>query len=396
MNARKVYMDYNATTPLHPEVKESMRRGFELYANPSSMHEFGRTVRNQLELVRQRIAEFIGAGPEEIIYTGGGSESNNTVLKMLTCALCGGAELSPGRSEIITSAIEHPSIIQTAQHLVSMGNTIHFVKVDRNGKVDMNHFLELISERTALVSIMYANNEIGTIQDIQSLVEIAHRYGALFHTDAVQAVGKIPVDVERLGVDYLSFSAHKFYGPKGIGVLYARKGKPYYPFIHGGHQEGGRRAGTMNSLGIIGMGSAVELIKAEMQEIEERLLRLKQRLRSGITERIPDITINGHPADSLANTLNVSFHGAEGEAVLLYLDLQGIALSTGSACSSGSLEPSHVLLATGVGPELAHGSIRFSMGRETTEDEVDYVLEVLPVVIKNVRKMSTVYSGECK
>jgi len=315
---------------------------------------------------------------------------------MLTCALCGGAELSPGRAEIITSAIEHPSIIQTAQHLVSMGNTIHFVKVDRNGKVDMNHFLELISERTALVSIMYANNEIGTIQDIQSLAEIAHRYGALFHTDAVQAVGKIPVDVERLGADYLSFSAHKFYGPKGIGVLYARKGKPYYPFIHGGHQEGGRRAGTMNSLGIIGMGSAVELIKAEMQEIEERLLRLKQRLRSGITERIPDITINGHPEDSLANTLNVSFHGAEGEAVLLYMDLQGIALSTGSACSSGSLEPSHVLLATGVGPELAHGSIRFSMGRETTEDEVDYVLEVLPAVIKNVRKMSTVYSGECK
>ncbi|MEJ2664468.1 MAG: aminotransferase class V-fold PLP-dependent enzyme [Spirochaetia bacterium] len=396
MNARKVYMDYNATTPLHPEVKESMRRGFELYANPSSMHEFGRTVRNQLELVRQRIAECIGAGPEEIIYTGGGSESKNTVLKMHTSAHSGGAELPPGRSEIITSAIEHPSIIQTAQHLVSMGNTIHFVKVDRNGKVDMNHFLELISERTALVSIMYANNEIGTIQDIQSLAEIAHRYGALFHTDAVQAVGKIPVDVERLGVDYLSFSAHKFYGPKGIGVLYARKGKPYYPFIHGGHQEGGRRAGTMNSLGIIGMGSAVELIKAEMQEIEERLLRLKQRLRSGITERIPDITINGHPEDSLANTLNVSFHGAEGEAILLYMDLQGMALSPGSACSSGSLEPAHVLLATGVGPELAHGSIRFSMGRETTEDEVDYVLEVLPVVIKNVRKMSTVYSGECK
>jgi cysteine desulfurase len=408
MSQRKVYMDYNATTPLHPEVGNAMREAFELYANPSSMHEFGRTVRNRLEYIRQDIADFLGARPEEIIYTAGGSESNNTVLKMLACMQCGDGELPggrgfphdrgfpAGRTEIITSAIEHPSIIQTVEHLASMGTTVHFCRVDRYGKVDTDHLRELISEKTALVSIMYANNEIGTIQDIPELAGMAHNHGALFHTDAVQAVGKIPLDVRKLDVDYLSFSAHKFYGPKGVGVLFARKGRPFYPLIHGGHQESGRRAGTMNSLGIIGMGRAVELARREMPLLEQRLAGLKNRLKAGIMERIPDITINGHPEEALSNTLNVSFHGAEGESVLLYMDLQGIALSTGSACSSGSLEPSHVLLATGVGPELAHGSIRFSMGRETTEEEVDYVLEVLPVVIKNVRKMSTVYAGECR
>ncbi len=396
MSIRKVYMDYNATTPLHPEVGKTMREAFELYANPSSMHEFGRTVRNRLEYIRQDIAAFLGARPQEVIFTAGGSESNNTVLKMLACAQYDGGEFPGGRTEIITSAIEHPSIMQTVEYLASMGNAVHFCKVDRYGKVDVDHLLELISEKTALVSIMYANNEIGTIQDIPALSKIAHGHGALFHTDAVQAVGKIPMDVQKLDVDYLSFSAHKLYGPKGVGVLFARKGRPFYPLIHGGHQESGRRAGTMNSLGIIGMGRAVELAKQEMPLLEERLIGLKNRLKAGIMELIPDITINGHPTESLSNTLNVSFHGAEGEAVLLYMDLQGVALSTGSACSSGSLEPSHVLLATGVGPELAHGSIRFSMGRDTSEEDVDYVLEVLPVVIKNVRKMSTVYAGECR
>ncbi len=396
MSIKQVYMDYNATTPLHPEVKETLNAAFELYANPSSMHEFGRSVRNRLEHIRQSIADFIGSKPEEIIYTAGGSESNNTVLKIITCARCGGLDFGQGRSEIITTSIEHPSIIQTAQYLESLGNTVHFLRVDKYGKVDVNHFLELISEKTALVSIMYANNEIGTIQDIKALAEIAHRYGALFHTDAVQAVGKIPVNVVELAVDYLSFSAHKFYGPKGVGVLYAKKAKPFSALIHGGHQEAGRRAGTMNSLGIIGMGKAVQLMQTEMSEITPKFEKYKAKLKAGILRRIPDITFNGHPEQTLANTLNVSFHGAEGEAVLLYLDLEGIAVSTGSACSTGSLEPSHVLLATGVGPELAHGSIRFSLGRETAEEDIDYVLEKLPSVIAKVRKMSTVYSGECK
>ncbi|MBN1798519.1 MAG: cysteine desulfurase [Spirochaetales bacterium] len=396
MSKRQVYLDYNATTPLHPEVKKALHAALDLYANPSSMHEFGRSVRNRLEHVRQAIADFIGAKPEEIIYTAGGSESNNTVLKIISCARCGGLDFGQGRNEIITTSIEHPSIIQTAQHLESLGNTVHYLKVDKYGRVDVDHFLELISHRTALVSIMYANNEIGTVQDIKALTEIAHRYGAFFHTDAVQAVGKIPVNVAELDVDYLSFSAHKFYGPKGVGVLYVKKAKPYYALLHGGHQEGGRRAGTMNSLGIMGMGRAVELIRSEMEEIKQRLKNYKAKLRIEISKQIPDVTFNGHPEYNLENTLNVSFHGAEGEAILLYLDLEGIAVSTGSACSSGSLEPSHVLLATGVGPELAHGSIRFSLGRETTEDEIDYVLDKLPAVIAKVRKMSTVYSGECK
>jgi cysteine desulfurase len=391
-----VYMDYNATTPLHPEVKKSLCTAFDLYANPSSMHELGRSVRNRLEHTRQIIADFIGAKPEEIIYTAGGSESNNTVLKMITCTRCSGLDLGKDRSEIITSTIEHPSIIHTAQHLESLGNTVHYLQVDRYGRVDINNFSDLISEKTALVSVMYANNEIGTIQDIKALAEIAHSYGALFHTDAVQAVGKLCVNVAELDVDYLSFSAHKFYGPKGVGVLYVKKARPYYALIHGGHQESGRRAGTMNSLGIVGMGKAVQLVRREMEEINRRLVNYREKLKAGIFQRIPDVTFNGHPEHTLCNTLNVSFHGAEGESILLYLDLEGIAVSTGSACSSGSLEPSHVLLATGVGPELAHGSIRFSMGRGTTEGHIDYVLEKLPSVIARVRKMSTVYSGGCR
>jgi cysteine desulfurase len=393
MRNMRVYLDYNATTPLHPEVQKTMQQAFSLYANPSSMHEFGREVRNKLEYARQSIAQFIGAKAEEIIFTAGGSESNNTVLKMVAGTQRERTNLGRGRSEIITTAIEHPSILNTAQYLAASGNTVHFLNVDRYGKVDVDEFLELISEKTALVSIMYANNEIGTIQEIKTLAEITHRYGALFHTDAVQAMGKIPVDVSELGVDYLSFSAHKFYGPKGVGVLFVKKAKPYISLIHGGHQESARRAGTSNSLGIIGMGKAVELIKKEMEELSRKLSDLKKRLKKGIEELIPDVTFNGHPVNSLANTLNVSFHGAEGEAILLYLDLAGIAVSTGSACSSGSLEPSHVLLATGVDAELAHGSIRFSTGRESTAAEIDYVLEILPAVIAKVRKMSTVYSG---
>jgi cysteine desulfurase len=396
MSMKHVYLDYNATTPLHPEVKKSLSSAFDLYANPSSMHEAGRSVRNGLEHTRHGIAEFIGAGSEEIVFTAGGSESNNTVLKMITCAGRSGLDPGKGRSEIITTMIEHPSIIQTARHLESLGNTVHYLNVDLYGRVDVNHFLELVSEKTALVSVMYANNEIGTIQDIKALAEITHRYGALFHTDAVQAVGKIPVNVAELGVDYLSFSAHKFYGPKGVGILYVKRAKPYCALIHGGHQEAGRRAGTMNILGIIGMGKAVQLIRHEMDEINRRLKRLKEKLKAGILRRIPDVTFNGHPEHTLCNTLNVSFHGAEGESILLYLDLEGIAVSTGSACSSGSLEPSHVLLATGVGPELAHGSIRFSMGRETAEEHIDYVLDKLPPVIARVRKMSTVYAGGCR
>ena len=396
MNKRTVYLDYNATTPLHPEVKKSMEQAFELYANPSSMHEFGRTVRNRLEYVRQNIADFIGALADEIIFTGGGSESNNTVLKMVSCPLCSSKNIWNGRTEIITSKIEHPSMINTAQHLQSMGQKVHFIKVDQTGKVDLNHFTDTLNERTALVSIILANNEIGTIQNIKEISALVHKAGALMHTDAVQGIGKLKVDVGELDVDYLSFSAHKFYGPKGVGILYVKRTKPFYSLIHGGHQESGRRAGTMNSLAIMGMGKAVEMIKTEMNDINNIIARLKEKLKTGIEDLVPDVHYNGHPEDSLCNTLNVSFKGAEGEAILLYLDLAGIGVSTGSACSSGTLEPSHVLLATGIGPELAHGSIRFSLGRETTEEDINYVLDRLPSVIKQVRSMSTVYSGECR
>lgn len=397
MEKRSVYLDYNATTPLHPAVKATMIEAFELYANPSSLHEPGRQARNRIEIVRQDIANFLKASPEEIIFTGCGSESNNTVLKMLACPGCSKeCVCSKGRQELITTAIEHPSILHTAQYLSSIGHKVHILPVDCYGKVDLKAYQKALSERTGLVSIMFANNEIGTIQDIKLLAELAHQAGALFHTDAVQAVGRLNVDVEELGIDYLSFSGHKFYGPKGIGVLYVRKNRPFCTFIHGGHQESGRRAGTMNTLGIIGLGKALQLIREEMPEINQRLAKLKAKLKEGILAKIPDIHINGHPTDSLSNTLNVSFKGAEGESILLYLDLEGIAVSTGSACSSGSLEPSHVILATGLDAELAHGSIRFSLGRETTDEDIDYVLAKLPAIIERVRSMSTVYSGGCR
>jgi cysteine desulfurase len=396
MSEKSVYLDYNATTPLHPLVKEEMREAFDLYANPSSLHEPGRRVRNRIEQVRQTVADFLGAQPDEIIFTGGGSESNNTVLKMMICPGCTLGCIWDKRTEIITSAIEHPSVLNTVQYLASIGRKAHVLPVDDTGKIDLERFKEVISERTGLVSIILANNEIGTVQNVRAFADIAHQYGALVHTDAVQAVGKVPFTVKDLGVDYLSFSGHKFYGPKGIGILYGKRTKPFCTFIHGGHQESGRRAGTMNSLGIIGMGKALELIRVEMDEINSRVSRLKQKLQDGIKGVVPDIRVNGHPTDTLPNTLNISFTGAEGEAILLYLDLEGIAVSTGSACSSGTLEPSHVLLATGVGAELAHGSIRFSLGRETTEEEIDYVLATLPPIIERVRKMSTVYSGGCR
>jgi len=389
---RRIYMDYNATTPLHPEVKKELVDSMDLFGNPSSMHVFGREAHARIELARERCAKLIGAGTEEIIFTGGGSESNNTVLKLLRCgeACCGG--YFGERNEIITSAIEHPSVLETARALRRRGLTVHEIGVDSQGKLNMAEYAEKLSEKTALVSIMFANNEIGTIQDIETVTRLAHENGALMHTDAVQAVGKVRFKVHELGVDFLSFSGHKLYAPKGTGFLYVRSGSPYCSLIHGGHQEGGRRAGTLNNLGIIGLGKASALAMEEMDEEIERLRKLRNRLRDGIAASVPDIRINGHPTDVLPGTLNVSFIGAEGESILLYLDIEGIAVSTGSACATGSLEPSHVIMATGIGPELAHGSIRFSLGYGTTDEEIDYVLEKLPPIIERIRAMSTVYS----
>ncbi|MFC1807158.1 cysteine desulfurase family protein [Candidatus Omnitrophota bacterium] len=389
MKKREVYLDHNATTPLHPEVKKAITEALEVFGNASSLHGVGRTTKNLIEGGRSDIASFIGAKPEELIFVGSGSESNNTVLNIVSCVSPTCSPSTHARCEIVTSQIEHPCILEAASCLKDRGTTVHFIGVDRQGKVNMDELGEKVSERTALVSIMMANNEIGTIQDIKAMADIARKQGALFHTDAVQAVGKIPVDVRELDVDFLSFSAHKIYGPKGIGGLYVREGVPFCPLIRGGHQEMGRRAGTENTIGILGLAKAIDMRKKEMGPEAQRLLILKKKLSEAIEKKIPNIEHNGHPTDSLPGTLNVSFMGAEGEAMLLYLDLEGIAVSTGSACASGSLDPSHVLLSTGVGPECAHGAIRMSMGRDTSEDDIDYVIERLPQVIDKVRSISS-------
>ncbi|MGB7510028.1 MAG: cysteine desulfurase family protein [Pelodictyon phaeoclathratiforme] len=387
----KVYFDHNATTPLHPEVKKEMIEAMEMFGNPSSMHSWGREARANVEDARGKVAAFIGADEREIVFVGSGSEANNTVLSLFVCA---SSQCIPGgklRSTIITTKIEHPCVLETSECLAHRGARVKYLDVDQYGKIDLDQLAGMLGDDVGLVSVMMANNEIGTLQDIETITKMVHESGAFMHTDAVQAVGKMPVDVRKLGVDFLTLSAHKMYGPKGVGALFVKKGIPYCPLIRGGHQEFGRRAGTENTLGILGMGRAVEMRTLEMQEEEERLLHLKQVLRRGIEERIDDIHVNGHPTDALASTLNVSFMGVEGESILLYLDLQGIAVSTGSACASGSLDPSHVLLATGVNAELAHGSIRFSMGRESSMQEVEYLLDVLPPIIQRIRNMSTAY-----
>ncbi len=387
----KVYFDNNATTPLHPEVKKEMIAAMEMFGNPSSMHSYGREARANVEDARQKVAAFIGADEREIIFVGSGSEANNTVLSLFVCGTSQCIAGSKMRSTIITTKIEHPCVLETSECLAHRGVRVKYLDVDRYGKIDLDQLAGMLGDDVGLVSVMMANNEIGTLQDIEAISRMVHESGALMHTDAVQAIGKVPVDVRQLGVDFLTISAHKIYGPKGIGALFVKKGTPYCPLIRGGHQEQGRRAGTENTLGILGLGRAVEMRTLEMPEEEERLLDLKQTLKKGIEERIDDIYFNGHPTDSLASTLNVSFTGVEGEAILLYLDLEGIAVSTGSACASGSLDPSHVLLATGVDAELAHGSIRFSMGRESSMQEVEYVIDVLPPIIQRIRNMSTAY-----
>lgn len=391
MEHRTVYLDNNATTPLHPEVKKTLIEGLEIFGNPSSMHAFGREAREKIEGARKNVATFIGAAPEEILFVGSGSEANNTVLSLLRCDSTSCACALSQRPDLITTAIEHPCVLNTARNLGRNGHKVHYLEVDGYGRIDLDELARTLSPSVGLVSVMAANNEIGTIQDIREAARLTHEAGALFHTDAVQAVGKMPIDVKDLDVDFLTLSGHKIYGPKGVGALYVKQGAPYCPLILGGHQEFGRRAGTENSLGIIGLGKAVEMRALEMEAEEKRLLEMKKALKDGIAASIPDVLFMGHPEHSLPGTLNVSFAGAEGEAILLYLDLAGIAVSTGSACASGSLDPSHVIMATGVPVENAHGSIRISLGRENTMDDVAYVLEKLPPIIARIREMSTVY-----
>lgn len=383
---KPVYMDYNATTPLHPELRKHLLSDSELYANASSMHASGREARGLVEQARSQLAALIKAPrPESLIFTSGGSESNNTVFQSMAAL-----KNTQGRDTVVVSAIEHPCVLNAAAALAKKGLRVIKIPVDGRGIVDAVAYHEALDERTLLVSIMAGNNEIGTVQDIAALAASARKVGAFFHCDAVQAAGKLPVDVQAWGVDYLSLSAHKIYGPKGVGALYVRPGSPMEPFIRGGHQENGWRAGTYNTQGIIGFGRAAELAQEGLEAYKSHVWALREGLREGILAAIPSVRVNGHPLHVLPNTLNCSFPGAEGEAILLSLDLEGIEVSTGSACASGSLDPSHVLMATGVGPELAHGSIRFSLGSPSTQEDVDRVLAVLPPVIARLRRMSTV------
>lgn len=382
----RIYLDYNATTPLSPEVKEFYIQELERYANGSSLHEDGRLVARHIEKARQQVAGLIHAEPGEIFFTSGGSESNNTVFNTMVQL---GRQRK--RNVIVTTAVEHPCVLEASKRLAGQfGMEVIYLPVDEYGVVKPGDFDVAMEKQPLLVSVMTANNEIGTVQDIPELCRKAHAAGALFHTDAVQAAGKIPVDMKGWDVDYATFSAHKIYGPKGIGALFVKKDVPVEPLIRGGHQEHGVRAGTYNGPAIAGYGFAAERAAAELDQYGRHTSVLRNRLRDGLLERIPGIKINGHPEKILPNTLNVSFPGAEGEAILLHLDMLGVDASTGSACASASLDPSHVLLATGLGPELAHGSIRFSFGKYNTAEEVDYILEYFPPVIEKLRKMSTV------
>ncbi|MDR2602397.1 MAG: cysteine desulfurase [Spirochaetaceae bacterium] len=386
---KRIYLDYNATTPISEEVKSKIIESLSLYGNASSMHESGRTARRQIEEARRHAAALIGAKESEIIFTSGGSESNNTVFETMRAVIFDG-EKRPERAEIITTEIEHPCVLNAARRLKNMGVKVVFLPVDEEGKIKMEEYRNALNEKTLLVSIMTANNEIGVIQDMKEISSLAKEAGALLHTDAVQAAGKIPINVDELKIDYLTMSCHKIYGPKGVGALYKRKGAPLSPLVHGGHQEDGYRAGTYNNSGIIAFGAAAQDALKKLPEYGKTMGALREKLMNGLLERVPTIKINGPKTGVLPNTLNVSFPGAEGEAILLSLDIQGIEASTGSACASGSLDPSHVLMAIGVWPELAHGSIRFSLGWGITEEDIDYVLETVPPIIKRLRSMSTI------
>ncbi|MDR0645106.1 MAG: cysteine desulfurase [Treponema sp.] len=390
---KRVYIDYNATTPLDGEVKAAMIEDLDIYGNASSMHEAGRDAHGRIERARAAVGALLGTKAQNIVFTSGGSESNNTVFQTMRRI----ADTDPrGRTEIITTAIEHPCVLNSAKFLQELDYkyNVTFLPVDDGGKIRMDALKTALNEKTLLVSVMTANNEIGTIQDIKAITALAKAAGAFMHTDAVQAVGKIPVDVEDWDVDYLTMSAHKIYGPKGVGALFVKnrgttKSVPLFPLIHGGHQENGQRAGTYNSIGILGFGKAAELAKRNLSEYAKTIWRLREKLREGLLAAVPNIKINGHPTDVIPNTLNASFPGAEGEAILLAMDLAGIEASTGSACASGSLEPSHVLMAIGAEAELAHGSIRFSLGWGVTDEDIDYVLETVPPIIARLRAMST-------
>ena len=386
--ARTVYFDNNATTAVAPEVFEAMTPFLTtLYGNPSSIHTFGGQVMAHVDNARERLAALLGAQPSELIFTSCGTESDNAALRSALYT-------NPQRDKLVISVVEHPAILNVALDLERQGYRVERIPVDANGRLDMEKAQEFIDDRTAIVSVMWANNETGNIQPVRELAELAHKHGALFHTDAVQAVGKVPMNLSEGWVDFLSLSGHKLHAPKGVGALYVRRGVRFHPFVLGGHQETGRRAGTENVASVVGLGMAAELASKNIERENSQVRALRDRLESGIVAAVPKTRINGDVEHRLPNTTNISFEYIEGESILMLLDQYGICASSGSACTTGSLEPSHVLRAMGLPYTAAHGAIRFSLSRYNTAEEVDFVLEKLPPIIARLREISPYWSSQ--
>ena len=385
---KRIYLDNAATTALSPKVLEAMMPYLtEIYGNASSPHWFGQEARRGVEAAREKLAGALGADPSEIVFTGGGTESDNA-------ALFGAVEKYKKKgNHVITTNVEHHAILHACEALEKKGYAVTCLPVDEYGLVTPEQVAAAITDKTILASVMFANNEVGTVMPIPEIAGVCHEKGVLLHTDAVQAVGHIPINVKEMGIDMLSLSAHKFHGPKGVGALYLKKGIRLPSHIVGGEQEKGRRAGTENVAGIVGLGAAIELAVAHMRENAARMSALRDRLIEGILGTIPEVKLNGHPTKRLPNNVNVSIKYIEGESILLMLDMNGIAASSGSACTSGSLDPSHVLLALGLPHEVAHGSVRLTLGDDTTDEDVDYVLKILPEVAKKLRFMSPLWKG---
>lgn len=385
---RRIYLDHNATTPLRPEVLEAMLPYYKnIFGNASTIYSFGQEARKAIDDAREALACLIGAEPKEIVFTSGGTEADNFALKGVASALKGKG------GHIVISSIEHHAVLFACKYLEKMGKKITYLPVDKYGWLDPERVKEAITNQTILISITHANNEIGTIEPIAEIGKIARTCGVYFHTDAVQTVGKIPINVNELGIDLLSLSAHKFYGPKGVGALYIRRGTKIHPLMHGGEQERKRRAGTENVPCIAGLGEAAKIASKEMKQEYSHVKKLRDKLENKIKDSIDYIRLNGHRTERLPSTSNISFEFIEGESLILNLDLKGIAASTGSACTSGSLEPSHVLLAIGVPPAIAQGSIRFSLGRDNQKEDIDYTVDNLVEIVGRLREMSPLFAG---
>lgn len=384
----KIYFDHNATTPVDEEVFEAMLPFLkDEWGNPSSIHWAGRGPRKAVDEAREKLAQFLNCQPVEIVFTSSGTEGDNHAIKGVVYS-----KKAKG-NHIITTKVEHPAVLNTCKYLEKNGFEVTWLGVDSQGMLDLDELKKAIRPETTLITVMYANNETGTIFPIEEIGNIAKEHGVIFHTDAVQAAGKLPLDMKSLNVDLLTLSGHKLYGPKGIGALFMRRGMKLVPIIHGGHHERNRRGGTENVSGIVGLGKAAEIAARDMDKETTHLTKLRDRIEAGLTEKIPHVYLNGHPTERLPNTVNLSFEFVEGESLLLNLDMKGIAASSGSACTSGSLEPSHVLIAMGLTHELSHGSLRFSLGRSNTTEDVEYLIEELPPIVERMRAMSPLYAG---